>query len=416
MSRIGLPLVLAVAVGATIGFFAFYSGQEERRARPVELRAKSKKLKSKMIRDAAEEDFYHERGGMEVCLDPDFSKHTLKAAIPPRPFAGMFKNLRGQRKFEASDVIKVNRNGTDQYYIVFDNLFSIGRVDASAPIHDDRNVLIGTPGIDSGYEAIVYDNVSDTFFVTIEALPIRNALRIHRNEPTDPEELRGPFVGVIRELKLPSEGSEPVHEGEPISCPIAYAFPSGNKGFEGMFIHRTGPHHGGLYLIALCEGNHCAGGADGRDAGNGRMVVLHWRGVGSDDGAPPPKALKNATCWWEAVTTLALPPDARFMDYSGVALNPKGLLAVSSQENAAVWVGEIDLSGPDPMAWHVKPGGSIYHFPRDNECRITNCNVEGITWVGQNVLVAVSDKMKSRGAQSFVCAQADQSFQQFVLP
>ena len=29
----------------------------------------------------------------------------------------------------------------------------------------------------------------------------------------------------------------------------------------------------GAYLLGMCEGNHCVGGTEGKDAGNGRIVV-----------------------------------------------------------------------------------------------------------------------------------------------
>jgi len=31
---------------------------------------------------------------------------------------------------------------------------------------------------------------------------------------------------------------------------------------------------GNLYVLGLCEGNYCAEGSKGREAGNGRVVVM----------------------------------------------------------------------------------------------------------------------------------------------
>jgi hypothetical protein len=60
--------------------------------------------------------------------------------------------------------------------------------------------------------------------------------------------------------------------------------------------------------------------------------------------------------------------------------------------------------------------GTVYNFPRDSNCEIQYCNIEGISFVDDNLLVAVSDKMKSGGKQPFRCLQKDQSIHTFVLP
>jgi hypothetical protein len=42
------------------------------------------------------------------------------------------------------------------------------------------------------------------------------------------------------------------------------------QGFESIqYLHTPS----GPVLLGMCEGNHCAGGAKGRDAGNGRIIV-----------------------------------------------------------------------------------------------------------------------------------------------
>lgn len=56
------------------------------------------------------------------------------------------------------------------------------------------------------------------------------------------------------------------------SCRTEYTFDGDNKGLEGMMGFRDAK--GDLYLLGLCEGNHCSDGAEGRDAGNGRMIVM----------------------------------------------------------------------------------------------------------------------------------------------
>ena len=45
-----------------------------------------------------------------------------------------------------------------------------------------------------------------------------------------------------------------------------------------------------------------------------------------------------------------------------------------------------------------------------------SCNVEGIHFMNDEMLMAVSDKMKSKGRQDFRCASKDQSIHAFVIP
>ena len=68
--------------------------------------------------------------------------------------------------------------------------------------------------------------------------------------------------------------------------------------------------------------------------------------------------------------------------------------------------------------------GKIYDFPRTGDtCQVQYCNIEGIHWVSgkkdegtPQMLVAVSDKMKSKGRQSAACQDKDQSIHLFTLP
>ena len=67
----------------------------------------------------------------------------------------------------------------------------------------------------------------------------------------------------------------------------------------------------------------------------------------------------------------------------------------------------------------------MYDFPRsDGGCEAIYCNVEGIHWISEGsddsaapgTLVAVSDKMKSKGRQPAICHDKDQSVHLFALP
>ena len=68
--------------------------------------------------------------------------------------------------------------------------------------------------------------------------------------------------------------------------------------------------------------------------------------------------------------------------------------------------------------------GEVFDFPRESAtCEVQYCNIEGIHWVSgkkdegtPQMLVAVSDKMKSKGRQSASCQEKDQSVHLFTLP
>jgi len=90
-------------------------------------------------------------------------------------------------------------------------------------------------------------------------------------------------------------------------------------------------------LIALCEGNSCLGGGAGRDPGAGRALVA--RLVAAD-------AATNSPCRWEVLKTIDVPASADFQDYSGLAPSPaRGVMAIVSQEDAALWIGGFDFEG-----------------------------------------------------------------------
>jgi hypothetical protein len=60
-------------------------------------------------------------------------------------------------------------------------------------------------------------------------------------------------------------------------------------------------------VCCCCAGNYCVGGAEGRQRGNGRIVVSEFNGKSGED------------CGWDVVKTIEIPSKAAFMDYSGMA-------------------------------------------------------------------------------------------------
>ena len=60
------------------------------------------------------------------------------------------------------------------------------------------------------------------------------------------------------------------------------------------------------------------------------------------------KLMSNATdCKWETQKQINVPSVANFLDYSDIDVHgdkgPISRVAITSQEDAAVWIGEIDL-------------------------------------------------------------------------
>lgn len=130
-----------------------------------------------------------------------------------------------------------------------------------------------------------------------------------------------------------------------------------------------------------------------------------------------------------ALTCSPSPPRAAPQDYSAISIRPTfdgsddWAVAVSSQENAAVWLGRLKLNlGAKHTGAPVDPDrfefskGRVYDFPRDNDCRRVYCNIEGVAWHGEDKLVAASDQMKDGGRQDYRCWDKDQSVHLFLIP
>lgn len=213
------------------------------------------------------------------------------------------------------------------------------------------------------------------------------------------------------------------------SCPCELEFDGASKGFEGALSIRGAD--GKLYLLGLCEGNHCKEGSEGKDRGNGKVVVMERVMSSSDDDASVP----GYDCFWSTVTTLDIPAEADFQDYSAISLHRETMaVAITSQENSQVWVGKLEGGTDgifDPATTFFHAEGKVFNFPRNENCELQYCNVEGIHWVeggstaggddeGEGsppqVLVAVSDKMKGHGKQPYNCLEKDQSFHLFAIP
>ena len=259
--------------------------------------------------------------------DPKYSKRTVKTAYE-LPFAALFRHNRGQKKFGASSVTIVDNT----VYAVCDSSFAISKFDDSLLPFSSDNVQIGSPerdgDVESGYEAIFHHEGS--FYVVRESV-------LHHEHGSDDDEVGGDenedepdgsdknhsFRAIIEELVL-GEDDYTVQS----QCSSEFEFEGASKGFEGAvgFPDATGE----LYILGLCEGNHCSETRKA-DVGNGRMVLMRKK-VGDD---------VPGGCVWETLRKIKIPSSAAFIDYSAIDIAGDGRAVITSQENSALWLGQV---------------------------------------------------------------------------
>jgi len=305
---------------------------------------KKKKSKKKQHKHSDDDLFTNDL----ACDDGSYSKRTLQRAYE-LPFAAMFVDTKGQNKYEASDVILVNSTA----YAVCDNSWAISSFGDDLRPFSSNNVQIGDPNReseDSGYEALFYDD--GTFYVLRESV-------FHKHD----EE----YHAVIEELAITPDGNDySVLE----SCSSEFAFEGDSKGFEGVLkIHDTSNE---LVVLGLCEGNHCS---ESRkfNTGHGEFVVMK-KTVNETDGS----------CIWSTLGKLHIPSSANFKDYSAATLDhATGKVAISSQEESAIWVGQLLGRDETTGLWNIESlkfdpdQGEVYSFPKNDACETIYCNIEG---------------------------------------
>jgi len=173
-----------------------------------------------------------------------------------------------------------------------------------------------------------------------------------------------------------------------------FEFSSENKGIEGgAYFDKDGKR----YFLGLCEGNHCKGGAEGRDPGNGRIIVSYLE-----------EAKGDQPCQWTTEKVINIPPQANFQDYADISILGSKI-AIVSQEAAAIWVGNFNLE-----KFEVTGPGDVYHFPKNDDCETIYCNVEGISFLDHFRIAAATDR--SKATQPYNCVPHDQSVMVFQLP
>jgi hypothetical protein len=341
-------------------------------------------------------------GSSSDCERKSYRKNVLKL-IKETSFSGLFRDVKNQTKFEASGVAAVRGN----YYVVFDSSMALGLLDDSFSFRGENNVLIGNPGPESQFEGIAYVPENDTFLLLHEALPAepedsaastdssitntdtqRYIDKSHRFDTFNT--IFRPYITTVK-LNADKTDYEILNQ-----CPIDFIIEYENKGFESiMYLHTLDEE---TYMLGLCEGNYCLGGSQGAEPGNGRIVVSQLEFLA--DG-----------CVWKPQKTIQIPTSADFQDYSGMAFNyATKKIAILSQENAAVWIGDFDIEKVD----FASENGIIYHLPRSDTCQTIFCNAEGIQWLDNYRLLIASDKAKSK--QPYWCSTHDQSIHIFSMP
>lgn len=270
----------------------------------------------------------------------------------------------GEKRYEASGIYLKD----DYLHIIFDHDPRLLRLRLDWRHAGEEPVLLDLNGSGAGYEDITCQSSTNRWYCLIEAAKTNSGVLMPRVDEFDES------FAFIRSywLNFPLE--------------------AGNKGFEGLSTLR---YAGNDYLLGLCEGNNCKSGSAGVQPGKGRIQVFM-------------RAAEN----WEHVGTIKLPKSVRYKDYSSLDLR-NGYLTVLSQASSAMWVGRLRAE-PAGLNDLFEDDGRLFLFPRDDKGRIIYCNLEGVTWLGNDRLAVVSDKGKSD--QPGHCARKDQSIHIFRLP
>jgi len=240
--------------------------------------------------------------------------------------------------------------------VIFDNLNWVAAIDLSFK-NQKANKLFPAPSLSLGFEDIAIDRRHNHFFCLIEQL----------------EDFDGNLCGFVAEYDK---------DGKFMNCTrLPTTFKDANKGFEGLahiWIEDT------EYLYALCEGNM----GTSAKSGGGRIDVFTRSGDGN----------------WKLSHHLSVPMEAEFEDYAALSYRD-GQIAIVSQASARIWVARID----EQVRGVVPGSGTVYRFPNKSYG-----NIEGITWLSPNTLVAVSDRKKKNQPLHF--SEKDQSIHIFRIP
>jgi hypothetical protein len=239
--------------------------------------------------------------------------------------------------------------------VVFDNLNHVARIDLSFD-GPGRNRLLAAPSLGSGFEDIAVDVKLGRAFGLIESV----------------EDFDGALRGYVAEYD---------RDGKFLQCArLPSQFRKANKGFEGLSHSR---HEGREYLYALCEANFGTS-----TKARGRIDVF----------------VRASDATWQLSHQIRLTKRAQFDDYAALSYRDHRV-AIVSQESQRLWVARLHAT-----SHAVIPGSeAVYRFPSRSYS-----SVEGIDWLSEDTLVAVSDRKKKRHPAK--CANKDQSIHIFRIP
>ena len=274
-------------------------------------------------------------------------------------FARLFGPEAGDR-LEASGVCAWE----GAFYVIFDHWPHVARIENRLPLDSADRRWFRQRGESAGYEDITFDEGRRRFCLLIESAEFAPGVFKARVEEYD-EDFR--YV----------EGNW-----------LDFELPSANKGLEGLTYAGRG---GGDFLLAMCEGNKCKGGAPGRKPGGGRIHVF-----------------EKSPAQWDHIARIKLPKSVLFEDYSGLDLLEDRVVVVS-QASSALWTGRLHAHD-----WSFVDDGVVYDFPRSEKGKSVYGNVEGVSWISKTQVVVVSDKIKA-GNQPKRCEAKDQSIHIFDL-
>ena len=178
--------------------------------------------------------------GPEDICGASYTKLAMKE-VTTHTLSSLYLDLKGSKKHEASDVIL--DPSTNSYLAITDNLWSVFSVSQTMAEMSASNVLYGDPerveGEDSGYEAL--------FLFDERLYVVRESIK---------DTAGGVYNAYIEELELsPDNDSYTVNR----ICRTDFSFEGDSKGFEGAVAVRGGAD-GEMYVLGLCEGNHCKEG------------------------------------------------------------------------------------------------------------------------------------------------------------
>jgi hypothetical protein len=288
------------------------------------------------------------------------AKRPVLRLVMERKLAELVDPPRIGAVYEASGVIAV----PPHCFVALDNVRRVAQIGLHLRPESDDHRWVSVDRHGEGYEAITRGRSAKRFYLMIEALKHPDGTKKAAIEEYDD---RWRFKA-RRWVDFP--------------------FEKRNTGFEGL---AALDYRGRRYLLALCEGNKCRGGRKTKQRGRGRIHVLERRGS-----------------VWQPVAQIKLPRHAKFKDFSGLALRGD-TLAVVSQESSRVWVGRLRAG-----EWVVTGAGRVYDLPRTKKGKKLYYTVEGISWLSQRTLIAVSDFRKKRHPKR--SARTDQSIHIFALP